>query len=296
MKNKIFLGVFVVYTRLWGLPVGLEILSGDVFCEESSQKLRVYVSDGSILRWDHFSIAETEAVEFIQPDRKSVVWNLVVEEHPSRLKGRLYGEGAIFLLNPHGVFLGKEASVQAAGFVAATLEKREVGFCEQKKGLIVNQGTIQADEVFLIGYEVQNWGEITAVKVGLIGAREIDLSNGEIKMGDFSGGPQEISLGRFDGLKALDMPGPAVIHQGKILGTSVYLLGDYLDLRTSSFIKGEEVFIGGGEAHLKNSRIVKLNGMIEAERIQACSDGALQGQGQIKGRLEVSSPLLLDLP
>ena len=113
-------------------------------------------------------------------------------------------------------------------------------------------------------------------------------------MGDFSGRAEETSLGRFDGLKALDMPGPTVIHQGKILGTSVYLLGDYLDLRRGSFIRGEEIFIGG-EAYLKNSRIVKLNGTIKAERIQACSDGALQGQGQIKGRLEVSSPLLLDL-
>ena len=294
MKNKIFLGVFFVYTRLWSLPLGPEILSGDVFFEESSEKLRIYASDGSILRWDHFSIAETEEVEFVQPEHSAVVWNLV-EEHPSRLKGRLEGDGSIFLLNPHGIFLGKEGSVQSAGFVAATLEKREVGFCEQKKGLIVNQGTIQAGEVFLIGYEVQNWGEITAVKAGLIGAREVDLSNGEIKMGDFSGRAEETSLGRFDGLKALDMPGPTVIHQGKILGTSVYLLGDYLDLRRGSFIRGEEIFIGGGEAYLKNSRIVKLNGTIEAERIQACSDGALQGQGQIKGRLEVSSPLLLDL-
>ncbi|MDZ7851444.1 MAG: filamentous hemagglutinin N-terminal domain-containing protein [Halomonas sp.] len=128
-------------------------------------------SQNAAINWQAFDIASGEAVNFRQPDTSSMTLNRVLGSDPSAVMGTLTANGKIFLVNPNGVLVGADSSVNVGGLVASTLDISNNDFMDGRyhfagtgDGSIVNRGTINADGgyVALLGANVSNQGTLQA--------------------------------------------------------------------------------------------------------------------------------------
>ena len=189
MYQKLF-GIFLVFplSVIFAKPTLSEIHSGDVkIAHPNSQHMEIIASDKAIIHWKDFSIAKNEGAKFIQPHSSASVLNRVIENNPSSLLGQLESNGKVFLINPAGIVIGKDAIINTASFIASTLDvsnddymkNSAMFFHDTTKAKIVNLGRIQAwdGDVFLISYNIDNQGTIEA-KQGqchLVAGQEIIL-------------------------------------------------------------------------------------------------------------------------
>ena len=144
-------------------------------------------SDRAVLNWDSFSIGATESVRFVQPGATSAALNRVTSLVPSQIDGLLQASGQVLLINPNGIVVGPTGMVDAAGFLASTLDVSDgaflaggdLPFLGDSQASVVNLGTISASsgDVFLIGRRVENVGSINAPlgDVGLAAGSDILL-------------------------------------------------------------------------------------------------------------------------
>ncbi|MBS0624615.1 MAG: hypothetical protein JSS32_01025 [Verrucomicrobia bacterium] len=163
--------------------------------------------------------------------------------------------------SPEGIYVGLTALLQAPVVEIFS------------GGLVVNQGAIQGNLIRLEGGEIQNQGSFEGTDVQLLGTA------------------LEKPLERFDGLQALAMPGSTIIHSGAVVAETAFIQAEYIDLQKESSIVGKMILIGG-----EKTRIVKINGEIAGEEIQAFSDAALINHGKIQGKIEAKAPYLWELP
>ncbi|NGX59920.1 MAG: Heme/hemopexin-binding protein, partial [Chlamydiae bacterium] len=158
------------------------------FAQKNAKHLQVTASDKAIINWKDFSISFDELTEFLQPGADSVVLNRVVGENLSKLMGKLEANGKVYLLNPNGLLVGTDAVINVNEFLASTLDIVNEKFLQNccghllsgdSKAEIVNLGQINARDgsVFLIGYRVDNQGDIQAPngQVALAAAQEVLL-------------------------------------------------------------------------------------------------------------------------
>jgi len=156
--------------------------------QKTAKHLQVTASDKAIINWKDFSISFDELTEFIQPGADSVVLNRVVGGNLSKLMGKLEANGKVYLLNPNGLLVGPDAVINVGEFVASTLNVLDESFLSKCCGSlfqgdsdaeILNLGKIRAwdGDVYLIGYRVNNEGDIQAPKgeVGLAATKEVYL-------------------------------------------------------------------------------------------------------------------------
>jgi len=74
-------------------------------------------SDRAIVNWGDFSIGAGETTKFTQPGATSAILNRVVSGNPSSLLGSLVANGRVYLINPNGVLVGKDAVIDTKGFL-----------------------------------------------------------------------------------------------------------------------------------------------------------------------------------
>lgn len=179
-----------IHTFCFANPQEPVVMSGAVQFEQTdASKLSVTASDKAVIHWKEFSIGANEITQFIQPDSHATVLNRVTGELSSELLGTLQGTGRIFLINPRGILIGKDAIVDTAHFIASSLDLSDHDFLVQDDllfkgmtGQILNLGTINAwdGDVLLLAPCVENKGSITAPRgtVALGAAAEILLKPG----------------------------------------------------------------------------------------------------------------------
>ena len=122
-----------------------------------------------IIAWSGgFNINKGESVNFLGNNKSYL--NLDYTNKASQILGNLNGNGNnIYLVNPSGVLIGQNASINANKFVASNIIddttlnsfKTQTKLVESfspvfkpNKGNIVNLGSIRAKEIVLIGNEV----------------------------------------------------------------------------------------------------------------------------------------------
>lgn len=167
-------------------PSGPNIVSGSVeITNVSGQEMHVSASDGAVIHWKDFSIANGEATHFIQPSQKAYVYNKVIEQSPSYISGLLQANGHVVLINPHGVVISKEGVVNTSGFIGSTLDFTLEDFLGDQSFVmktltdasILNLGEIKAlnGDLFLLAAKISNEGtlEAPAGKVELAAANEL---------------------------------------------------------------------------------------------------------------------------
>ncbi len=178
MQNRALLVVSIfsmalpAYEGLWALPQKALVIEGDACLQPQERQLSITAGDRSIIQWDSFSIGLNEKVSFTLPSAQSAVLNRVCGESPSALLGELHANGAVYLINPHGILIGKEGVVQTASFIASTLDVSNFDFLEGKELLfrgdsehcIENQGTIVSEQgpILLLAKQIVNDGSLLA--------------------------------------------------------------------------------------------------------------------------------------
>lgn len=127
----------------------------------------------AVINWQGFSVAPGQAVQFVQPDARSVALNRVLGPDPSAILGSLSANGRVFLVNPNGVLFGKGASINVGGLVASTLNISDSAFMAGRyrfagnsNATVRNEGHItttgEGGSVVLLGAQVANDGSISA--------------------------------------------------------------------------------------------------------------------------------------
>ncbi|MGU3493333.1 MBG domain-containing protein [Xanthobacteraceae bacterium A53D] len=148
-------------------------------------------SQNAILNWQNFSIGQGYSVNFVQPNSTSALLNRVTGSTPSTIAGSINANGQVYLINPNGIAITPTGTVNAAGFVASSLDISDDDFMAGRRTFsgggasasVSNAGSItigRGGYAALIGGSVDNAGSITVPlgKVGL-GAGEratLDLS------------------------------------------------------------------------------------------------------------------------
>jgi filamentous hemagglutinin family protein len=158
------------------LPVGAAVQAGRAAISQAGNRLTVLQgTDKAIIDWQSFSIGAKAAVNFVQPSSSATALNRVVGNDPSQLLGSLTANGRIFLINAAGIMIGKDATIDVAGFTASTLKLSNDDFLANKltfnadagvpAAAVQNNGAIATPEggsIYLIGAAVQNNGIIKA--------------------------------------------------------------------------------------------------------------------------------------
>lgn len=269
------------YASTQGLPKHQETVSGTVTFTTTADKMTIdQTTPTTQINWESFDIGKNKEVEFKQPDENSVAYNRVIGGNASQIQGKLKANGKVYLANPNGVIITKEAEINVAGLFATTKDLERISengnsyqFTrktkdgqELKEGKVLNEGNITAqDFVVLNGDEVINKGKIDATngKVylssdynftftllpdsGISVALEdntvqgIVKNEGIIKAGD-------ITLNAKGRNQALDS---LVMNNGVLEATKVskkngkvVLSADNVELNNESNIKGEIVTFG----------------------------------------------------
>lgn len=157
-------------------PTGGQVVAGNVTIrQESATKIGITQTTAKgIIDWQKYSIGANEQVQYYQPTASSVTLNRVVGQDPSQILGRLTANGQIFLVNPNGIYFGKNAQVDVAGLVASTHNIRNEDFLAGKYNFnipgnpgasVINEGTIRIADTGIAAFvapSVANRGVIVA--------------------------------------------------------------------------------------------------------------------------------------
>jgi filamentous hemagglutinin family protein len=156
----------------YALPSGGAVSAGSATIAPGTGTLTINQSSQNVaINWQSFSIGQSEAVRFVQPNSSSVALNRVLGSDPSSILGSLSANGKVFLVNPNGILFGQGAQVNVGALVASTRGISDVDFMAGNykfagngAGAVVNQGTINANGGFvaLLGANVSNEGVISA--------------------------------------------------------------------------------------------------------------------------------------
>lgn len=131
-------------------------------------------SSRAIIQWKDFSVGTGELTRFVQPDASSAVLNRVTGGNPTQILGRLEANGAVFVINPNGVLVGRDGVIATGGTFAASTRglgdaaflrgDRDLAFSGTSAAGIANLGVITSasGDAILVGRTVRNAGTIDA--------------------------------------------------------------------------------------------------------------------------------------
>ncbi|MGD9604327.1 MAG: filamentous hemagglutinin N-terminal domain-containing protein, partial [Gammaproteobacteria bacterium] len=168
-------------------PEGMQVIQGAVGVGmPNPQTLEITNSPGAIINWQGFDIGAGEITRFIQQGADSAVLNRVTTQNSSEIFGQLLSNGRVFLINPAGILVGRDAVVDTAGLVMSTLDIKDADFTAGRfrfeggpgSGSITNHGYIKAapnGEIILIAPRIVNAPEAGNAQSGLI-----EAENGEL--------------------------------------------------------------------------------------------------------------------
>ena len=151
----------------WAGPEGAQVINGDVSIQQGAYNTSITASDKAIINYSSFDIAQSETVQFIQPSNSASVLNRILSANPTNIDGTLLANGRVFFVNPAGVYIGNGARINVNQLVASGLNISNPDFVNGRynfvggDGSVINSGDISAEEVYLIGKQVTNSGNIS---------------------------------------------------------------------------------------------------------------------------------------
>lgn len=154
-----------------GNPTGEQVVAGNVTFEGGAGTLDItQIGAAGIVNWQDFGIGAGEIVNIMQDGPNAALLNRVLGANPSELLGQLNANGRVFLINPNGVVVGKDASINVMEFIASTLDVTDEDFLNggdlsfegDSSAGVLNLGKITATngDVVLIAQAVTNAGTI----------------------------------------------------------------------------------------------------------------------------------------
>ena len=158
------------------MPEGGVVRSGSGSVTQNGKEMTIRQDSGRLaMDWTGFSVGKDETVRFQQPGKDAQALNRVTGNQQSVIDGSLLSNGHVLLVNPNGVVIGKNASIDVGGLVASTAQVKD-NFMKEfgnstgafslggvSDGKIINEGTIQAEGglVAFHAAKVENSGTIS---------------------------------------------------------------------------------------------------------------------------------------
>ncbi|HEC1731764.1 TPA: filamentous hemagglutinin N-terminal domain-containing protein [Campylobacter jejuni] len=194
----------LLFSQAYALPSGGKFTHGSTGSISSSNgTMNITGNKGAgsngnnfVIQWGGgFNIAQGESVNFTTSGKNYL--NIAYQKDASKIDGKLDGStNNIFLVNPMGVLIGTNGSIIANKFVASTTALSDENvktflnqganfspiFNPNKQGNIVNLGTINADNIVLIGNKVEigNGGRINGKDGINSNAKDVKLAGNYI--------------------------------------------------------------------------------------------------------------------
>lgn len=250
-------------------PEGAQVAAGNVQISRQGNTTVIRASDRAIINYKSFDIAGNETVQFVQPDSLARVLNRINSAAPTKIDGKLLANGRVFIVNPAGVIFGKGAVINAAGIFAAAGNITDNDFVKgiyrftDVQGSVLNEGTIQAQNVALVGKFVGNSGSIVADKGAVVMASAESVLIGE------QGGHMYVRLEQpaGDGSQTNASRSPA---------NNPYAVGDMysLAIRSAGTVKAKEAKLEAAKG------VVAVEGKIDVSTTVA---GAKGGNASVLG-------------
>jgi len=270
MRNRIGI-LFFLSSNLFSLPTGGQTTFGEVAFSMGIDSMEISASDGAIIEWADFSIQQQETTQFLQPSRDAIVLNRVTQPIPSQILGKLFANGKVLLLNPSGILIGKEASINMGALIASTLDIQDQNFKDKNYhfkgsslGKIGGAGHVMTrGDLHLISGRIDWNGNIQSQgDVSLLTGNEITFH---------PNGLSELSI-RYEtqcvDLDLLFAP-PSIALGGSIKGKQIALFGPSIELLPSASLdvsdalKGGNIWIGGSfkgnHASIQNARALLIH-------------------------------------
>ena len=157
------------------MPEGGVIRSGEGAVSQNGREMTIRQDSGRLaMDWTNLNVGKDETVRFQQPGKDALALNRVTGNQQSLIDGSLLSNGHVLLVNPNGVVIGKNASIDVGGLVASTAHVKD-NFMKEfgnstgsftlggvSDGKIINEGTINAEGglVALHAAKVENSGTI----------------------------------------------------------------------------------------------------------------------------------------
>lgn len=255
--NKLAILGSLVFFSLAAAPHEPLVMHGEADFQSEANALHIRASDKAVIHWKNFSIDEHELVKFMQPSSKSVVLNRVMSGAPSEIMGRLEANGLVYLVNPNGIFVGKNAVIDTNGFFAFGFDVANDQFLEHDfgKSPLIIQPSGPSDNPF--ASVIRHHGKIDALK------------------SEEKGGHIYLVANRVEAEGTLHSPQGEV----QVLGNGLYFSDtSFIDVSAKESGDSGKVILIGDVAN-------QFYGRISAQ------GGALSGNG---GFVEVSGKKLLD--
>ncbi|HHW1534777.1 TPA: filamentous hemagglutinin N-terminal domain-containing protein, partial [Haemophilus influenzae] len=273
---------------------GMSVVHGTATMQVDGNKTTIRNSVNAIINWKQFNIDQNEMVQFLQESNNSAVFNRVTSDQISQLKGILDSNGQVFLINPNGITIGKDAIINTNGFTASTLDisneniKARNFTLEQTKDKalaeIVNHGLITVGKdgsVNLIGGKVKNEGVISVNggSISLLAGQKItisDIINPTITYSIAAPENEAINLGDiFAKGGNINVRAANIRNQGKLSADSVSKdksgniilsakegeaeIGGVISAQNQQ-AKGGKLMITGDKVTLKTGAVIDLSG------------------------------------
>ncbi len=283
-----WLSFLLLPVSVTALPQGEQVIQGDAEFHLDGSSYSITAADKTIISYDSFNVAKQEHVRFIQPSKDATLLNRVVGSDPSQIFGNISSNGKVFLVNPHGVYFGKDAVVDTGSLVVSTLDILDQDFLEDrfsfraKEGFlpsfIHNEGTLIASDggIGLIAPQVKNEGIIRASlnKVLLAGAEAVTLTFSGDGLMSF-----EIEDGVTEGL---------IEHLGNIEANEVFIhLAKAKEtiqnvINVDGLVDGNTIIQENGKVRIAHqSKILAKNAFIEGSKVSV--EGEIDVSGETIG-------------
>lgn len=151
------------YASTQDLPQNPQIITGDATFSTTGNKMTIDQKKPTTqIDWKSFDIGKNKEVEFKQPDENSVAYNRVTGGNASQIQGKLTANGKVYLANPNGVIITKEAEINVAGLLATTKDLEKISENGNQFILKAKDGQVLKEGKVLNQGKVLNEGKITA--------------------------------------------------------------------------------------------------------------------------------------
>ena len=237
-------------------------------------------SQNAAINWQNFSIGAHETVNFHQPNAQSLTLNRVIGNERSIIDGAMNANGKVFISNPNGMLIGRDAQINVGSLVATTAQISNDDFMNGRyqftnaKGEIENLGNItvpQGGVVALIAPIVKHSGTITAPKAHTLLASADSFS---ITLPDNANFAYTLDKGTLQGL--VDNGGAILADGGRVV-----LTAKGVDSVKKSLIKHTGV-IEANTVQNKNG-VIELLGDLDNSALNVSGSLKAEGKGADKG-------------
>ncbi|MBX7066894.1 MAG: filamentous hemagglutinin N-terminal domain-containing protein [Parachlamydiales bacterium] len=173
--------LYAIAVPCFSLPTGAVFVQGQGELRSTDPlQMEVQAADRSIIHWEAFDVAAPESVIFSLPSADCALLNRVLGNARSEIFGKISSNGQIILLNPNGIFVGKEACIDTAGWIAATFDLQDKTFLQSKEWQFAGssqkpieiEGTIRAPKISLFGDNISLSGSLKGESIFVGGSRE----------------------------------------------------------------------------------------------------------------------------